>query len=137
MSDMELVDTYIQMLADTLDAEGIYPMPAVVSGKQNAFYMYDCSPQHMLDDIQVLMGEHLSEIIFGLDSYTAEGQGTTLDSAVIIFHLQRAGTSRIGVWEYSWNEGQPVTYPVNWENAWWRDVYAKMLTMLDTAIKGH
>jgi hypothetical protein len=139
---MELIDTYVQMLTDTITAEGVYPMPAIIAGEQLTFLSYDCLPQHMLAEIQSrILHDNVNEVVFGFDAYTREGQGTTFDSAVIIFHVRSADESsvksRIGVWEYSWNGGDPITKPINWENPWWRDVYAAMLAMLDKSIKGH
>lgn len=138
---MELIDTYVQMLTDSISAEGVYPMPAIIAGEQLAFLSFACLPQHMLAEIKArILNDNNNEVVFGFDSYTREEQGTTLDSAVIIFHVrsddESSVKSRIGVWEYSWNGGVPITKPINWQNEWWNTAYAALLQELDASVKG-
>lgn len=133
---MDMLTTYTDMLTSSIDERGIYPMPAIAiekTGKSNLM-SFMTTPEEMLNEI-LNRSHELTEYVIGFDSYTKEGQGTTLDSAVIIFHIRRDAPPRIGVFEYSYNNGAPLTRPVNWENEFWTTAYAPLVEKMDKAIK--
>lgn len=130
----KLIETYCGMVADAIDQQGVYPTPMLAHGEKLDVYA-------MAVDARLIIAKafencrrpEIVEQIVGLDTYTLGGQGTTLDSCVIIFHLRRGEPTRIGVLEYSWNGGEPITKPVDWENGYWTTQYAKLAAALTEA----
>jgi len=133
---MNILTTYTNMLTSSIDETGIYPMPAIAIEKtgESNLMSFITSPEEMLKEI-LNRSHELAEYIVGIDSYTEDGQGTTLDSAVIICHIRRDAPPRIGGFEYSYNDGSPITKPVNWENEFWNAAYASLVKTMDEAIK--
>ena len=121
-----LIQSYCDHIASTIDEEGIYPTPAIAKQADDTLTLYAMavSPKHIFATMLTNGLDHnIVEQIFAIDTYTKDGQGTTLDSCLILFHAVRGQPARIGVLEYSWNAGQPITKPPDWNNPFWINMY--------------
>ena len=123
------IDAYTELLHDSIDADGIYPMPTFMIDTDNRLTISAYAPENpseiILDTRGHVITRNVIEFVFGLDTYTRAGQGTTLCACVIIFHGTRDAV-RVGVWEYSHNDGEPITKQVNWENDFWTSRYKSL-----------
>ncbi|MCL4295754.1 MAG: hypothetical protein KJ077_08505 [Anaerolineae bacterium] len=133
MSD--IIESYCKQVADSVDENGVYPTPMVArTGKGIEFFaMMVEGPVIIAHAFKNCQRVEVLEQVVALDTYTQPGQGTELDSCLIIFHLRRGEPVRIGVLEYSWNNGKPVTKPVNWDNAFWNKQYSRLAADLGRA----
>lgn len=126
MNENELIQSYCEYASGLIDEEGIYPTPAIAKNSDGTVSIYAMAVNASRIAMTMLANSKKPEIveqIFAFDTYTKEGQGTNLDSCLIIFHVAREQPARVGVMEYSWNAGSPITKPVDWENAFWRAQY--------------
>lgn len=135
---MDLIEMYCNDIPGHIDAEGIYPTPALI--RLDTDKLEVCALAIEANPIIEFAFRNacrpdVAEQIVALDTYTQPGQGTELDSCLILFHMQRGQPARVGVLEYSWNNGQPVTKPVVWDNAHWCKAYEKLATRLTRAFR--
>lgn len=133
MSDLN--ERYCKTVADAIDGEGVYPTPMVarVGDKVEFYAMMVDGPVVIAQAFQNCKRPEVVEQVVGLDTYNLPGQETELDSCVILFHLRRGEPVRIGVLEYSWNDGQPITKPVEWNNTFWNEQYSRLAADLGRA----
>lgn len=120
-----------------IDEEGIYPQPGASENGLGELSLYALAipPAQIIEmafdffcrDLEVV------EFFVSLDTFTRSGQGTELDSALNIFHVKRGEPARVGVMEYSWQKGQPITKPICWENKFWQSTYSDLLKALTAA----
>lgn len=125
----DLIKQYCEYVHPLIDEEGIYPTPGIVKNADDTLSIYAMATQ--APEIIMLMFSNsrkpeIVEQIFALDTFTKEGQGTTLDSCLILFHVARDEQARVGVMEYSWNAGQPLSKAVDWNNPFWTKTYARL-----------
>lgn len=132
----DFIQSYFDHVKSQIEEEGIYPTPAISKDAEGGITLYAMAVgTEQIIGTMLLNADDKSivEQIFALDCYTQDGQGTSLDSCLIAFHIERGKQGRVGVFEYSWNNGEPVTKPVNWNNEFWNKEYenlAKDLTRL-------
>lgn len=127
MNDQELdqlVAQYADLLQAAIDQNGIYPGPAWIvkeDGKREIMALAMPASEAVQAAInRTRQAEGWQVLLAGYDVNCAPGQGTTLDSAWILLCAQRGREPRVGVIEYSYNEGAPISRPVNWENRFWQ-----------------
>lgn len=133
-----ILETYCKYAASLIDEEGIYPTPAVAKNADDTLNLYAMAvnpPQIVMIMLGNSKKPEIVEQIFAFDTYTQEGQGTTLDSCLILFHVSRGQTARVGVMEYSWNGGSPITKPVDWSNPFWTNTYQRLADDLTKLFK--
>ena len=133
-SEPELVQQVLSLAVRSIEENGVYPTPAGFRKRdgQLELYSFACSGTEALQRaVKRAQSGELEELVLLVDQFTKPDQGTTLDSALIVFHRNLAGVARIGVLEYSYNDGKdPVVLPLNWNNAFWASAYAKVLQRL-------
>lgn len=131
----DLIQIYCDYVKDNIDEKGVFPTPmmARTSGRVEFYAMMVVGAAIINKAFVNCARPEIVEQIVGLDSYTAPDQGTTFDSAVILFYLRRGEPTRIGVLEYSWNEGQPIAKPIDWDNAFWNKQYKMLAKQFDGA----
>ena len=122
------------MAVQSIDSDGVYPTPGGFRRRDGQLEMvsFACSANEVLQcAVEKARSGQMEEMVILMDQFTKPGQGTTLDSALIVFHRNRAGVARIGVLEYSHNEGgEPTVLTLDWNNAFWTGTYAKVLERL-------
>jgi hypothetical protein len=127
------INDYEKMIVDLINEEGVYPMPGIYETKTGKIEIlsFACSAQEMLNAVERRCERgDVSEFVIGLDTYNRPGQGTTLDSSVIIFHVSKDLGASVGVLEYSWNNGEPKHKAIDWENYFWMYQYSALATSL-------
>lgn len=128
----------LEHLAKTgIDENGIFPTPAISMNKAGEYSVYAnaCSPSEILNfSMSISSQPDVIEQIVAIDTYTKEGQGTTMDSCLILFHNRKGQPTRVGVLEYSWNKGNPITKPINWENEFWNEKYKGLAELFSRKI---
>jgi len=135
---MSLIEQYEKTIPNWMNEQGVYPTPAIIrlnDEKLEFAAMAIEVPEVIPYAIKTCKRPEVAELIVALDTFTQPGQGTTLDSCLILFHLVRGQPTQIGVLEYSWNGGEPVTKPADWDNAFWRGAYAPLARELTEAFK--
>lgn len=136
----DLIQNFSEYAISIMDEQGIYPTPAIakhVDGKLSIYAMAVDANQIISRALNNGYDAQITEQIFSLDTYTKEGQFTTLDSCLIMFHAVRGKPARIGVLEYSWNNGNPVSKPVNWDNPFWNETYKGIAEAITRAFQTH
>lgn len=119
----ELIETYVAMLRESVTDNQCFPTPAVFSGEALSFVSYSTDGDRIYADVcDRLRKFSIHEVLFGFDCFTRPGQGTSLPSAVIVFHLRAGEPPRIGVMEYVGN----TTFPVDWNNTFWNQHYVAL-----------
>jgi hypothetical protein len=133
-TEPELVQQVLSLAVRSIEANGVFPTPAGFRKRdgQLEIYSFACDGSEALQRaVERARSGELEELVLLVDQYTKPGQGTSLDSALIVFHRNLGGTARIGVLEYSHNEGgEPTVLPLDWNNAFWTNAYAKVLAKL-------
>lgn len=129
----DIVQSTYGHIASQIDVQGVYPTPAAriqTSGKIDLI-AFALTP-YQIQDWALRMASHPDtlEFCFAFDSFCKENQGTTLDSALIVFHCRVDRPCQIGVLEYSWNDGQPVAKPIDWQNPFWTNAYVRLAAEL-------
>lgn len=131
------IDKFCEYAKSSIDERGIFPAPGFLNktgGKCDILALM-AHPDDIVDLAwNNWMNQEVIEQIISLDFHTKPEHGTELDSVLIIFHFRRnePAPCRLGIMEYSWNKGQPVTRPVNWENAFWKGVFSEVLNYFNT-----
>lgn len=133
-----LIEEYRKYAISVMDEEGIYPTPAIAKDRDGKITVYAMAvePSGIVATMLRNGGDlTIDEQIFAFDTYTKDGQGTTLDSCLILFHATRGKPARIGVLEYSWNEGAPISKQPEWHNPFWKKQYQKLADDLTKAFQ--
>jgi hypothetical protein len=136
VTGQSFIDGYLSSASHWMDEKGIYPTPMAVKVKGDRLELHALAlppDQVVIHAFQVCKRRDVGEQVFALDTYCKPGQGTTLDSCLVIFHLKRGAATTIGVMEYSWNGGQPIIKEVNWDNSFWNRKYADLAGRLSAA----
>jgi hypothetical protein len=119
----QLVAEFTTYITIAVDAEGIHPLPAwIITADDQRDILAVAMPTsdavgHVL--AHTARTADWQALLFGIDVFCKENQGTTLDSALVLVCVQRGLQPRVGVIEYSWNGGYPTVLPVNWDNQFW------------------
>lgn len=130
--DTNLLENYIKMLEDTIDAEGVYPMLGSLEHEDGRLTLvsFATNAETMLGAIQYRCRKKpLTRALIGMDNWNKKDPTATLDdSCVIIFDITR-GNANLGVLEYTWDDdcGNAIVEPVNWDNAHWKEAYKTLL----------
>ena len=135
----ELIDItgYCRDVQNWIGAEGIYPTPGLIRTTQGLeiFAAFAAAaPDIVKTAFDRCLDPEVQEIVIGLDTWCKPGQGTTLDSCLIVFHIRRGQPTRIGVLEYSWAGDHPVTKEIDWENPFWTGKYQNLARKFDRRI---
>lgn len=141
MTDQELTQFYYESVRDHIDEKGIWPTPALARLVDDSLEFYAMA----VDKPDIIIGyaiknalrPEVTEQIVALDTYCLPNQGTTLDSCLIVFHMRRGQPARVGVLEYSWNDGEPITKDIAWDNPFWPQKYQPLATKLTIAFLPH
>jgi len=135
---MNLVEQYEKSAPTWINEQGVYPIPAIIRLNDDKLEFAALAiegPEVIPYTFKTCKRPEVAELIVALDTYTQPGQGTTLDSCLILFHLVRGQPARVGVLEYSWNSGQPITKPTVWDNAFWCNAYKSLAKELAKAFR--
>lgn len=119
-----------------IDEQGLYPMVGASEDERGEMTLYALAvtPAKIFDmAFGFARNPQIAEFFVSLDAFTQPDQGTDLDSVLCVFHMLRGMAARVGVMEYSWNEGQPITKPICWQNVFWQTSYADLLNKLTEA----
>lgn len=136
MSETDVLSKFIKTIPGCIDEQGIYPTPAIIrrnDGTLEIFAMAIEAKQIIQAAFANCLRAEIEEQIIALDSYCLPDQFTTLDSCLILFHLVRGQPARVGVLEYSWNRGDPITKEPVWDNPFWTTAYEALAKKLSEA----
>jgi hypothetical protein len=141
MPEISVLQQFISLAKRMMDENGCYPFPGILKKTDGSLEVqsFMCQPYEMFRRVTELARRpDFEEEVFGLDCYTKEGQGTELDSCVVIFHVKRGSPTNLGILEYQWDqeEGEVITKPVNWENKFWNEAYAAVKTQFNKITLG-
>lgn len=121
---------FIKICIMAIDEHGIFPYPAYLKKEEgnNCFMALMLSPDDVFVDAMIKANnDNNLEYIFSLDSHIDKNLGMALDSALIIFHLVRNQPTRLGILKYSWNGGNVLTRPVDWNNEHYLKIYKEFI----------
>ena len=124
---LELVDTICQ--SQIIEKEGIKIAPAMSIDKQGkkSLYAFDIGAGQIINWAFTFCANiEVQSFFIAFDTYTKPDQGTELDSALLIFCVERKN-GQIGVMEYSWNKGSSITKPTCWNNSYWQATCSDLL----------
>lgn len=119
----KLVSDYSETLRLAIDHTGIYPGHAWIIREDGQSEMVALAmPAHNAVVRSVDMarqGGPWQVLLTGIDVMCMPDHGTTMDSAWILLCARPGQEPKVGVIEYSYNGGNPIIKPVNWENQFW------------------
>lgn len=121
----------VQMFFDyatlSIDEKGIYPQPGLVI-RDDGTKEICALAQHPLDIYkwfwERVLTDNVSELLFGLDRTTQEGQGTKYADVLTCVHWKRDFDSnpldafRVGVINYQ--HDPRIVDPFDWDNSFWQ-----------------
>jgi hypothetical protein len=120
-----LEEQYHDLISTWIDEKGVYPhkMLSLDSEGRLTLSALDLKPPQA---IETFLAETIKaeEVIFGLDRFTRDGQGTTLSDVITCVHFRRETPDTVswrpGIIEY---QHEPrIVKPWNWENRHWNGV---------------
>ncbi len=126
------INNFIGYAMGMIDEKGIHPAPAVfMKGERTEIVAMDLSPELLINKaLEKCADAETTEIMVSIDSFCRSGQGTTYDSCLIIFHVIKHGTPKVGVMEYKWEEDETIekaiVKDVVWDNEFWNNQYADL-----------
>lgn len=138
MENTKLMENYLKAIPVSIDENGIYPAPAAMEKEEGATTLYSmaCGGQEIIERALSLSREpDTVEVIVALDCLSNPGQ-FELDSFLTIFHIAHGRKTRVGIIEYSYNEGDPIVKDVDWQNDFFISHYEPLCEEMDKAIGG-
>uniref|UniRef100_A0A6M3IXT3 Uncharacterized protein n=1 Tax=viral metagenome TaxID=1070528 RepID=A0A6M3IXT3_9ZZZZ len=118
------INQFINYAIKQIDEEGIYPTPGVIvraNGKTELLANAMDGNGVVRNALKKCREPGVIEQIATFDCFCKEDQGTTLDSCLCIIHAKLDEPAKLGILEYSWNNGNPITKLINWENKFWNE----------------
>lgn len=130
-----LPDEYHRHISLAIDEKGVYPHQMLVEDKDGKLGVYALAlpePHQVLTAMLKALMEKPKQLIYGMDRYCKEGQGTTLGDCIAGAYWNGEAW-RPFVIEYQ-NEPR-IVKPLDWNNAWWKKAIKSELTdFLDRAL---
>lgn len=118
--DQALPEMFHFMVSSAIDAEGVYPYPAVVldvAGEVSVMALDLRPPQVLRTIVRAACAVTTAELIFGMDRFTKAGQGTELDNLFAGAWYRKGLGWKVGIIEY---RHQPrLVKEWNWDNPFW------------------
>lgn len=116
----DIIAPFYDLLCDSIDVDGVSIPNAVMLGADDKLTVVALAlpPQQVyafmlsrwtLDRAQAM--------IFGLDRFAKDGQGTTLGDLIAGHYFERGQSSRPFIVEYQ--HDPRIVQPIDWDNAFW------------------
>lgn len=141
---------FYNYVAGVIDQEGVYPYPAMWHTVDPNLLKDGCPPEEALRlnvaalDLkphQVVLHllkqrlESATELIYGIDRTTKEGQGTTLSDVLTCGYWSQTTGWQIGVIEYNVSNQGKTVLPWNWNNQFWTELVMQEIEHYERTVK--
>lgn len=122
-----LPQLYHDVISSSIDAGGVHPHQAIAISPNDRVTMYslDLPPHQAWKAVRETIRHGVKELIYGLDRYAKDGQGTTLNDLIAGAHYA-GGLWRPFIIEYQ-HEPRRVL-PIDWLNPHWSAVVSRELS---------
>ena len=116
-----MLDTYVEMLKNSVDGKGIYPLPAIIltAGGTVSMMSLMVTPEQAYEAVRKAAEDDYKEILVGLDRMSRAGQGIPgeFDSVFTFAHIKNGEGFAVGCLPYTSdprNIGE-----IQWDNEFW------------------
>lgn len=119
MSEQSPPEIFWEMVAGSIDEEGVYPQQMItVEDGALCVHALCINPPQIMQLVKRKIAEGVEELIFGLDRTTKPGQGTEFADVLTCGHY-KDGQWRVGVINY---QHEPrIVRDWDWDNEFWTE----------------